>query len=151
MFGGRSVKILQICQRVWSCKALRTCCRSGGVQHPSEAVVFPQKQTGTQPACSGSACRCSLPEEFPEKVKSILDPSNALFWWPLVSMCLLCWWLWSHLPHWRSTLCLILWDSSRLPTWAPIPPQGAAWTINRALRGLEGSGCSLWFLVHPSL
>lgn len=55
--------------------------------------MLTQEQAGAQPASSGSAGACSFPEEFVQKVKSILDSFDALLWRTLVSVrLLLCWW-----------------------------------------------------------
>lgn len=97
--------------------------------------MLTQEQAGVQPVHSGSMGARSLPQEFAQKVKPILDPFDALLWRPRVSVCLLlCWWPWSHLPHWRSTLCLILCVfQADFPPQCPACPSGDAWTINRAL------------------
>lgn len=66
---------------------------SGRCSAPSGAAVLAQRQPEAQPGCSGSVGTRSLPEEFAQKVKPILDPFDALLWRPLVCVCLLlCWW-----------------------------------------------------------
>lgn len=133
-FGGRSVKILQMCQRDWSCKVLRTCCHWRGVS-PLQ-MLSRSLRSRLSPTCLLQQRGCSQLARGMRTQTKINTGCNLRFALAAtgfsVSPSLLVALISSASLEIYPLLDIVSLPAA-FPPQCPACPSGDAWTINRAL------------------